>query len=95
MKRYIPPRRRRTSAPQSPSSGSRRFAVCVILCALTLACKFYYPQGVSALQDLILGPEGSRLQGAVQAMSEALNEGQGLPDAAEAFWEGMQGNAPS
>ena len=95
MRHYIPPRRRRPAAQKPASSGGSRLALCVILCVLTLACKFYYPQGVTALQDLLLGPEGSRLQGAVTAMSEALNEGRDFSDAAEAFWHGMQSHAPS
>ena len=95
MKPYSPVKRRRSPSARPSSPGSNRLTICLILCALTLACKFCYPQGVTALQDLLLGTEGSRIQGAVQAMSQALGDGEGVSGAAEAFWQGMQHDAVS
>ena len=95
MKHNSSIKRRHTPPVTQAPPGSNRLTICLLLCALTLACKFYYPQGITALQDLLLGAEGSRIQGAVQALSEALEDGDGLPGAAEAFWQGMQTDAPA
>lgn len=79
--------RRRRSASAPP--GGAKLVICLILFLAVLACKLLYPQGMDSVRDLLLGQEGGRFQRGVRAMTSALDDRESLPDAVEAFWEGL------
>ena len=70
-------------------------AFCLFLCACALLCKFCWPQGIAAVQDLLVGSEGGRVQRGVNAAAEAIREREPLGEVAEAFWQGLQSEAPA
>ena len=85
--RFMRKLRRRRGASNAP--GGTRLLICLILFLAVLACKLLYPQGMGSVQDLLLGQEGGRFQRGVHAMTAALDDRESLPDAVEAFWQGL------
>ena len=84
-------RRQGRSAP----SGGTRLVICLILFLAVLTCKLLYPRSMDSVRDLLMGQEGGRFQRGVSALTAALDDREGLPDAVEAFWQGLHSAAPS
>ena len=86
MTRLYPRTAHRTARP---GPAAKKLLVSLAIFLAVLACKYLYPQGMASVQDLLLGQEGGRVQRGISAMTEALDQHQGLSEAVEAFWEGL------
>ena len=72
-----------------------RLAAALMLCALTLCAKLYYPQAAQTLRPWIVGREDNRVALAFAALSGSMEQGLGIRQAVQAFYAEMTGDGIS
>lgn len=88
-----PPAPRRDSAAVS---CALRLAAALLLCALTLACKLWYPSTAKELRPWIVGSDGNRVSQAFAGLTSSVEKGMPVGKAIEVFYAEMteDGTAP-
>lgn len=72
-----------------------RLSISLMICALAVGAKYWYPETAQTLRDWIVGPEDNRVSQAFAALNDNLSQGSGIGTAVQAFYEEMSGHEES
>lgn len=84
-----------TKPAHGVKSIALRLSISLMICALAVGAKYWYPETAQTLRDWIVGPEDNRVSQAFAALNDNLSKGSGIGTAVQAFYEEMSGHEES